>query len=81
MISLNIDIKESAYDKIIYLLSHLKDDVTIKTHPSVSKDIIIQDKNELKTLQKSQSVFEDFLNQAQEVESIQKFDRDTLHER
>lgn len=26
---LTINIKESAYDKIMYLLSHLKDDVTI----------------------------------------------------
>ena len=29
MISLNINVEESAYDKIIYFLSHLKDDVTI----------------------------------------------------
>ncbi len=33
MISLSIDVKESAYDNIIYLLSHLKDDVIIH-HPS-----------------------------------------------
>ncbi|MBN2824424.1 MAG: hypothetical protein JXQ76_03790 [Campylobacterales bacterium] len=52
MISLNIDVKESAYDKIIYLLSHLKDDVIIKTHPFVSKDTVIQDTNKLKTLQR-----------------------------
>ncbi len=29
MISINLNIKESVHDKIIYFLSHLKDDVTI----------------------------------------------------
>ena len=32
MISINLDIKESAYDKIMYFLSHLKDDVKIVTN-------------------------------------------------
>jgi len=36
MISINLDIKESAYDKIIYFLSHLKDDVRIKTNSKKS---------------------------------------------
>jgi len=29
MIPISLNVKESAYDKIIYFLSHLKDDVTI----------------------------------------------------
>ena len=31
-ISINLDIRESAYDKVIYFLSHLKDDVKIITN-------------------------------------------------
>ena len=33
MISINLNVKESAYDKIMYFLSHLKDDVKIITNP------------------------------------------------
>ena len=29
MIPINLNVKESAYDKVIYFLSHLKDDVMI----------------------------------------------------
>lgn len=29
MIPINIEVKESAYDKVIYLLNHLKDDVRL----------------------------------------------------
>ena len=29
MIALNLNVRESAYDKIVYFLSHLKDDVVI----------------------------------------------------
>ena len=36
MISLNINVKASAYDKIIYFLSHLKDDVFIASSSKIS---------------------------------------------
>jgi len=39
MISINLNIKESAYDKIIYFLSHLKDDVTIVSNHTNSNKL------------------------------------------
>jgi len=38
MIPININVEESAYDKIIYFLSHLKDDVTIIDNITPSKN-------------------------------------------
>ncbi len=35
MVSLNLNVKESAYDKIIYFLTHLKDDVVILNREKV----------------------------------------------
>lgn len=40
---LTIDIRESAYDKVLYFLSHLKDDVEIinRDHTEPTKDEIL----------------------------------------
>ncbi len=37
MIALNLNVKESAYDKIIYFLTHLKDDVVILNREKLEK--------------------------------------------
>ena len=47
MISINLNIKESAYDKIIYFLSHLKDDVTIVSNHTNSNKLL-KSKKEIK---------------------------------
>jgi hypothetical protein len=39
MILINLNVKESAYDKIIYFLSHLKDDVKIITSSKKSDNL------------------------------------------
>ena len=39
MISINLNIKESVHDKIIYFLSHLKDDVTIVSNHTNSNKL------------------------------------------
>jgi len=70
----HLDISSDIFDKVIFFLENLPKN---KVKVNIEHGFI----EENTTLQKSQSVFEDFLNQAQEVESIQKFDRDTLHER
>ena len=46
MIPININVKESAYDKVMYFLSHLKDDVTfvvpkkVEREKNVSTDVL-----------------------------------------
>jgi len=70
----HLDISNDIFDKVIFFLENLPKN---KVKVNIEQGFI----EENTTLQKSQSVFEDFLNQTEEVESIQKFDRDTLHER
>jgi hypothetical protein len=49
MIPISIHVKENAYDKIIYFLSHLKEDVVITTTPQTSN---LQKPQQLKILER-----------------------------
>jgi len=70
----HLDISSDIFDKVIFFLENLpKNKVIVNIEHNPQQEEL--------TPQKQKSVFEDFLSQTQEVESIQKFDRDTLHER
>ena len=59
MISLNLNVKESAYDKIIYFLSHLKDDVVIINRGKKSysdREILLPNVAEFRVLSKKISI-------------------------
>ena len=51
MIPITLNVKESAYDKIIYFLSHLKDDVTIVNKIKKSNKINVNKKSSSEKLQ------------------------------
>jgi len=51
MISINLKIKENAYDKIMYLLSHLKDDVQIINNQH-NKDVSVDKLKQISILDK-----------------------------
>ena len=59
MIPITINIRESAYDKVMYLLTHLKDDVNfilpknVENEKTISSDVL-----EFRKLSKSLSVVE-----------------------
>ena len=50
-IPITLNVKESAYDKIIYFLSHLKDDVTIVNKIKKSNKINVNKKSSSEKLQ------------------------------
>jgi hypothetical protein len=52
MISINLDVKESAYDKIMYFLSHLKDDVKIITNSKKSYNLSSDKLKQIKILER-----------------------------
>ena len=54
MIPITLNVKESAYDKIIYFLSHLKDDVTIvnKIKSNVNKKSSSEKLQQIKILER-----------------------------
>jgi len=73
MQKVHLDISSDIFDKVFYFLNQLpknKIQVTIE-----------HDSKENLTPQQHQSIFEDFLTYSQEVKTVQKFDRDALHER
>jgi hypothetical protein len=53
---LTIDIKESAYEKVIYLLKHLKDDVEIVEKDIFTKDIALKKEKALKDFKNKKTV-------------------------
>ena len=63
-IPLTLNVKESAYDKIIYFLSHLKDDVMI-----VNKNFRIERKPQNSTNQK---YLEEFRELSKKISSVDK---------
>lgn len=53
MIPINIEVKESAYDKVIYLLNHLKDDVSFKLEHHPDRAVPNEEKvQQIKTLKR-----------------------------
>ena len=73
MIPININVKESAYDKVMYFLSHLKDDVTFVVPEKVeSEKIVSVDVLEFRRLSKKISKVEkdiDILSLEKEINS------------
>ena len=64
MIPINLNVKESAYDKIIYFLSHLKDDVMI-----VNRDFIKEKKPQKS---QNQKYLEEFRELSKTISSVDK---------
>ena len=64
IIPITLNVKESAYDKIIYFLSHLKDDVMI-----VNKNFRIERKPQNSTNQK---YLEEFRELSKKISSVDK---------
>ncbi len=70
----HLDISSDIFDKVFDFLNQLpKNKLKIEIENNFYKDNL--------TLQEHTSVFEDFLTHSQEVETVEKFDRDALHER
>ena len=64
MIPINLNVKESAYDKVIYFLSHLKDDVMI-----VNRDFIKEKKPQKS---QNQKYLEEFRELSKTISSVDK---------
>ncbi|NWF66643.1 MAG: hypothetical protein HXX81_04145 [Campylobacterales bacterium] len=53
---LTIDIKESAYEKVMYLLNHLKDDVEIVQEDTFTKELANKKEKALRDFENGESV-------------------------
>ncbi len=53
---LTIDIKESAYEKVMYLLNHLKDDIEIVEKDIFTKEMALKKEKALKDFKDKKTV-------------------------
>ena len=67
---IELDVSSDIIDKVLFFLENLP-----------KNKVKLNFENHSKIPQKRISPFEDFLSHTQEVDTIKKFDRDSLHER